>query len=240
MKEVSKVLRQTGRRTVTISLFHPIPTPKSGQIRVACVGDSITYGYRVQGRRRNSYPSQLEKLLGDGYCVGNFGYSGCTAQKNGDHPYTDRKLYRQSLAWKPDLVLLMLGTNDSKPYNWSAAAYARDMEQLIDAYKAAGSRICLLTPLPAFPVNGAVKFDISSEVLESEVLPICHALSQRKDVQLIDVRGSFEGRPDLFADGVHPNRLGAEVLAGSISRTAAGADPLRFPVRQRCEKGEKK
>lgn len=206
------------------SLLHPIPRPKPGQLRVACVGDSITYGYRVEGRRVNCYPSRLSRLLGQGYCVGNFGYSGCTAVENGDHPYMKTRLYRQSLAWKPDIVLLMLGTNDSKPYNWNAAAYERDMEKLICAYRAAGSRVYLLLPPPVFPVNGTVKFDISPEVLENEILPICRVLSERRNVVLIDAHSSFVGRPDLYADGVHPNRLGADTLAKSIYKSIRDCD----------------
>ena len=202
-----------------LALLHPVPRPKPGQIRVACVGDSITYGYRVQGRRANCYPSRLGKLLGEGYCVGNFGFSGRTAVENGDHPYTKTRLYRQSLAWKPDIVLLMLGTNDSKPYNWDAAAYERDMGKLIDAYRAVGSRVYLLLSPPVFPVDGAVKFDISSEVLENEILPICRVLSERRDVVLIDAHSNFENRPDLYADGVHLNRLGADTLAKSIYKS---------------------
>ncbi len=198
------------------SLFHPIPKPKPGQIRVACVGDSITYGYRVRNRRKNCYPARLGRLLGDGYCVGNFGYSGRTAIKNGDLPYTKTRLFRKSLEWKPDVVLLMFGANDSKPQNWNAEAYKRDLERLIDAFRAMGGRVFLLLPLPAFSVNGAVKFDISAAVLEGEILPICRTLSAQDHVTMIDTHSTYIGHPELFADGVHPNQQGADTLAKLI------------------------
>ena len=199
-----------------LSLLDPIPKPKLGQIRVACVGDSITYGYRVKKRRKNCYPARLGRLLGNRYCVGNFGCSGRTAIENGDLPYTKTRLFRKSLAWNPDVVLLMFGTNDSKPQNWNAEAYKRDMERLIDAYRAMGSRVFLLLPLPVFPVNGAVKFDISAAVLEGEILPICRTLSAQDHVTMIDTRSAFTGRAELFTDGVHPNQQGAETLANII------------------------
>ena len=97
-----------------IDALHVQPRPRAGQKRVACVGDSITYGCFVPGQPWNSYPRQLGRMLGRGYCVGNFGYTNRTALKSGDYPYTAEKLYRRSLAFQPELVLLMLGTNDTK------------------------------------------------------------------------------------------------------------------------------
>lgn len=62
---------------------------KEGQIKVACIGDSITYGsYHLTKR---NYPAVLSKMLGDGYCVNNFGFSGRTAMKDGDMPYVKDK-----------------------------------------------------------------------------------------------------------------------------------------------------
>ena len=202
-----------------ISLFHPIPKPKPDQIRVACVGDSITYGYRVRNRRKNCYPARLGKLLGDGYCVGNFGFSERTAVENGDRPYIKTRLCQMSLAWKPDIVLMMFGANDSKPQNWNAEAYKQDMEKLIDIYRALGSRVYLLLPIPVFPVKGNVKFGISATVLKNKILPICRTFAAQKRVTVIDTHSAFTGRPDLYDDGVHPNGHGAEQLATIIYKS---------------------
>jgi acyl-CoA thioesterase-1 len=70
-------------------------------VRVACVGDSITQGAGTKGR---SYPSQLQKLLGDKWEVGNFGVSGRTLLRKGDFPYWNEKAYQNALAFKPDVV----------------------------------------------------------------------------------------------------------------------------------------
>ena len=204
-----------------IDALHVSLRPRAGQKRVACVGDSITYGCFVPGQPWNSYPRQLGRMLGRGYCVVNFGYTNRTALKKADHPYTAEKLYRQSLAFQPNLVLLMLGTNDTKAVNWNAEAYARDLGELIDSYLELESRpqVFLLLPPPVFPFCGKVRWDIRSEVLENEVLPICRRVAEGKGVPVIDIHSAFVGRPEHFVDGCHPNARGARVLAKTIFKS---------------------
>ena len=206
-----------------IDALHVQPRPKAAQKRVACVGDSITYGCFVPGQPWNSYPRQLGRLLGREYCVGNFGYTNRTALKKADHPYTKEKLYRQSLAFQPNLVLLMLGTNDTKAVNWNAEAYARDLGELIDSYLELESRpqVFLLLPPPVFPFCGKVRWDIRSEVLENVLLPICQRVAEEKSVPIIDVHSAFEGRKELFMDGCHPNARGTKVMAEIVSAALA-------------------
>ena len=206
-----------------IDALHVQPRPRAGQKRVACVGDSITYGCFVPGQPRNSYPRQLGRMLGRGYCVGNFGYTNRTALKSGDYPYTAEKLYRKSLAFQPDTVLLMLGSNDTKAANWNAEAYAHDLGALIDSYLELESRpqVFLLLPPPVFPFCGKVRWDIRSEVLENEVLPICRRVAEEKGVPIIDTHSDLAGRKELFMDGCHPNAKGANLIA---EKTHAAAD----------------
>ena len=204
-----------------IDALHVQPRPRVGQKRVACVGDSITYGCFVPGQPWNSYPRQLGRMLGRGYCVGNFGYTNRTALKSGDYPYTAEKLYRQSLAFQPDLVLLMLGTNDTKAVNWNAEAYAHDLGELFESYRGLESRprVFLLLPPPVFPFCGKVRWDIRSEVLENKVLLICRRVAEWKGVPVIDVHSAFVGKPELFVDGCHPNARGAKVMAEMIFKS---------------------
>src|SRR5208282_1861310 len=77
-------------------------------IRLACVGDSITYGAGVKHRDHNSYPVQLGKLLGDKWEVKNFGHSGATMVKKGDLPYDKTNEYKHALEFKPDVVVIFL------------------------------------------------------------------------------------------------------------------------------------
>ena len=87
-----------------LSFVHPLKTPKDGQIRVACVGDSVTYGFGIPNRGKNSYPAQLGRLLGDGYCVNNYGYSGRTVSDSGDRPYRAENLYQKLLSFQPQII----------------------------------------------------------------------------------------------------------------------------------------
>ena len=94
----------------------PVAQPKS--IKVACVGNSITYGAFIPNRDKNSYPAQLQAYLGKEYDVRNFGVSGSTLLSKGDHPYINTQEYINSQKFQPDIVLIKLGTNDTKPQNW--------------------------------------------------------------------------------------------------------------------------
>ena len=71
---------------------------KAQPIRVACVGNSITYGTGIEDRARDSYPSQLQRMLGDKYVVGNFGKPGATLLYHGHRPYVVQKEFKEALA----------------------------------------------------------------------------------------------------------------------------------------------
>jgi acyl-CoA thioesterase-1 len=105
--------------------------------RIACVGDSITYGYGLASPSQQSYPAVLQTLLGTQHTVSNFGTSGCTLLKKGDKPYWNDANFGASDAFKPDVVVVMLGTNDAKPQNWAYQAdFASDYGSMIDHYRA--------------------------------------------------------------------------------------------------------
>lgn len=88
------------------------------KLKVACVGNSITFGAGIANRDLNSYPAQLQYFLGDEYEIKNFGVSRTTALSKGDHPYIKTSAFKESQAYLPDIVLIKLGTNDTKPQNW--------------------------------------------------------------------------------------------------------------------------
>ncbi len=201
-----------------ISSWHVSPKPEEGQMRIACVGDSITYGCMVPGQAWNNYPRRLQKLLGEDYCVGNFGYSSRTASKSGDYPYTAEKLYQQSLDFQPDAVILMLGTNDSKEWNWDPDVYRRDLTDLVNSYRGLDStpQIWLVLPPPVFPKGDKVLYGIRGEIIDSEICSIIREVGETEGLPVIDMHERFEGRGDLFLDGVHPDALGAKRFAGTV------------------------
>lgn len=201
-----------------ISPYHPIKKAKNNQIKIACVGDSITYGLFVANRNKNNYPNVLNGLLGDNYCVNNFGYTDRTAIKGGDHPFIKEKVYTQSLDFKPDIVIILLGTNDSKENNWDESAFISDYSELIDSYLSIDShpKVYVLLPPPVFEVRGKVLYQIRKQIIEQEVIPAVEQIAKSMNVEYIDLYNVFANRNDLFYDGVHPTADGSVLLAKTV------------------------
>ena len=191
------------------------------QTRIACVGDSITYGATLRDKSHDSYPAQLGTMLGRKYSVKNFGASGYTLQESCDRPYTSHKRYKKSLDFKPDVVLIMLGTNDTKPYNWiSTEAFQDDYRQLILSYQELPSRpdVILMTPASVFPenFNPAKPYKIRAGVA-GEAAKAVRELAKELGLPFIDIHEVTASHPEFFLqDGVHPNELGAKAIARTV------------------------
>ena len=108
------------KRLITLALLSIslITTWAQAPIRVACIGNSVTYGYGHRDPSATSYPTQLGHMLGDGYHVRNFGHSGATLLNHGHRPYTQQQAYRDAIAFAPDKAIIHLGLNDTDPRNW--------------------------------------------------------------------------------------------------------------------------
>lgn len=201
-----------------ISQYHPIKSAKNNQIKIACVGDSITYGLFVANRDKNNYPSVLSKLLGDGYCVNNFAYTNRTAIKSGDYPLVNEKIYQQSIDFEPNIVIILLGSNDSKANNWDESKFVEDYTDLIDSYLSLKSfpKVYLLLPPPIFEVKGKVLYQLRKEIISEEIVPAVKGIAETMNLDYIDLYKFFEERRDLFFDGVHPNAKGSKLLAQTV------------------------
>jgi lysophospholipase L1-like esterase len=196
---------------------------------VACVGDSITYGSGISDRANNSYPAQLERLLQEydpAWEVRNFGVSGATLLSNGDRPYVLESAYRNARSSNPDVVIIKLGTNDSKPQNWAYKdEFVADYGRMIDVFRSLPSvpEVWICKPVPAFRVN----FSIRPDVIRDEVLPFVEQIAEQKGVPVIDLYSALFEYGDLFPDGIHPNAEGAGVMARTILPYLVGV--LRMP-----------
>ena len=198
-----------------LSFAHPIRSPKPDDIRIACVGDSITYGYGVKPWPKASYPTRLGVLLGKGYCVNNFGFSGRTAGEHGEAPYTREKLFQKSLGFHPDIVILMLGTNDTKPISWKGAeAFCESLRRIIRAYQdlPENPTVLLVTPPPAF----SSAFGIDGGRLKHEVHQSVKTAAEAENTSFLDLFPALDGHPEWFFDGIHPNADGAKVIAETV------------------------
>ena len=107
------------------------------EIRIACIGNSITaYKGTLANLDLNSYPVQLRILMGEEYNIQNYGVSGRTLLKKGDYPIWNESAFTAALEFQPNIATIMLGTNDSKPYNWIyQAEFISDYYSLIDSPK---------------------------------------------------------------------------------------------------------
>jgi len=186
----------------------------TGPVIVACVGDSITAGVGSSNADHN-YPTLLGDLLGPGYKVINFGESGATLLKNGDSPYWQRGSYAGSAAALPDVVAIMLGTNDSKPQNWKIKdQFAADYAALIDYYAQMPSHPQVFAVLPP-PVPGNGNYGINEPAVE-EQLPIIEQVAAQKGDEVIDVHSGIPDDSSQFVDNVHPNDSGYILLASTV------------------------
>lgn len=186
-------------------------------IRVACIGDSITWGFTLLNPWKQSYPALLREMLGEGYEVRNFGYNDASARFDADTPYVDKRVYRDSLAWNPDVVLLMLGTNDTKTRNWDPAIFHRDYRRIVDAYRALPSapRVILVAPIRIFPIMGLPLLGVHPETMEEGVRPTIREIAEETGLELVDLRDLFTDTT-YCRDGVHPQKTGARMLAEAI------------------------
>ena len=192
--------------------------PQQDAIRVACIGNSITDGHGIDMATAYGYPALLQKKLGSGYWVKNFGVSGRTLLNKGDYPYMKEVAWKDALAFKPDIVVIKLGTNDSKPQNWQyGKEFKQDLEQMIAALRTASpkTRILLCTPIPAFKSS----WDINESVIAKEIIPIQQKVAKKEGLKVIDLHTLFANSEDLvLPDGIHPDGKGAERMAEIIAK----------------------
>ena len=188
-------------------------------IRVACVGDSITWGDKITDRDKNCYPVTLGKLLGAKFDVRNFGVNGATLLKHGDGPYWKTRAYKEAQDFQPDVVIIMLGTNDSKPQNWKYKdEFMFDLQEMVTHFRYLDSKpkIWLCTPCPVYEEG---KWGITPSVVANEIVPMVQQVAENDNLPIIDIFSAMSHRSTCFVDTVHPTAEGAEIIA----RTVAGA-----------------
>jgi len=198
------------------ALFASFSAFSQSPIKVAFVGNSITQG---PGRDNpDSYPLQVAAILGDSYEVKNFGVSGRTLLKKGDYPYWNEPQFQQVKDFQPDVVVIKLGTNDSKPQNWAHKAdFVKDYLDLIAEFRAhmpKDGKVYVVMPVPVTRVN----FGINPEVMNNEQRLMLMEIIQKSGAELIDLYTPLMDKPELLPDGVHPNNEGLRIMAAVVAR----------------------
>lgn len=190
-----------------------LKAPQKDAIRVACIGNSITDGAGIKFSNVHGYPAILQRLLGDEYHVKNFGVSGHTMLNKGNLPYMKHPAYQAAKDFNPNIVVIKLGTNDSKPQNWvHKNEFAKDLQQMIDELQAlpAQPKIYLSYPIPVFKDN----WGITDSVIVNEIRPIINKVAKKNKLDIIDFYTPLYGKNEvILSDGIHPNHKGVKLMA---------------------------
>lgn len=190
-------------------------------IKVACVGDSITQG--VGAGRGQSWPDQLRRMLGDKWNVQNFGVSGTTLMNSGDNPYQKQGAFNNAKALNPDVVVIALGTNDTKPQNWKnfKKDFEADYENLVKQFAALPGkpRIFICRP-PYIAKNGNWGINDKNTVDE---IPVIDKVAKELKLGVIDLHAALKGKDGMIPDNVHPNKDGATAIAEAVFKALTGA-----------------
>ena len=205
----------------TSSVLYPkAKVTGDGKIKIACLGDSITYGLGVVSNRDNAWVSLLVDRLGNNYKTINYGLTGRTLLSSGDMPYMKEKLAKRFWNRKENIIILMLGTNDTKEINWDYDKYNEEYRELLDKIldKKSDSKIYIMIP-PQIYINKPGKTDPNRDNLENGVVPIIRKIEKDyKDIEVIDLYSYTLDHKDWFTDNLHPNKEGNKEIANEISR----------------------
>jgi len=193
--------------------------PAEDAVKVACVGNSITDGAGIDMAEVLGYPAVLGRRLGGGYAVKNFGVSGRTMSNTGDRPYQKEPAWRDCLDWQPNIVVIKLGTNDTKSKNWATAKddLISSLQQMVDSLTALPTkpRIILAAPIPAVTPN---KFDIRDSIITTAIMPALQKFAKKKKLEYLDLHTPFQDDgKQLQSDGVHPTDKGAAQIADLVA-----------------------
>jgi len=197
----------------------------SKTIRVACVGDSLT--------QSTEYPYVLMNKLGDNYELRNFGVGSTTVTLASETPYMETASFQDVLDFTPDIIVVMLGTNDAQPslfqYN---RTFVDDYITLLQAFQNISShtKIWLVLPPPLFSDKSGA---ISPEYFEQTILPSVKQVAVETNLPLIDVYSLLINYPEYFPDGIHPenttgnwgNEPVAQIIATAVYEAILSRNP---------------
>lgn len=179
----------------------------SNTIRIACVGDSITEG--------SEYPNDLWMLLGKNYTVGNFGHGGTTVSLDTPTSYMSQPIFQEAKDFHPDIVIIMLGTNDALPsFHSYNSSFVDDYIKLINGFQALASKPQIWLVLPPPILNNGT--GLSTEFFEQNVIPDVEQAANKTNLPTINVYSALANHPECFPDGVHPNSEGSQLIANEV------------------------
>ena len=199
-------------------LVLPLLAVAQEKTKVACVGNSVTYGYGHKDPKATSYPTQLQQMLGDKYEVRNFGYSGATLLSKGHRPYINLNEYKAALEFAPDIAVIHLGLNDTDPRNWPnyRDEFYDDYINIIKALREANPEVdvyvCRMTPI----FHWHRRFKSGTRDWYHQIQELIPHIAEYGQFEIIDLSRYLYHRPDLMPDALHPDAQGAGIIAKQV------------------------
>uniref|UniRef100_UPI004027EB2F GDSL-type esterase/lipase family protein n=1 Tax=Prevotella sp. TaxID=59823 RepID=UPI004027EB2F len=187
-------------------------------VRVACVGNSITYGTGIADREHFSYPVQLQQMLGNGYVVGNFGKPGATLLYKGHRPYVEQTEFKEALRFKGDIAVIHLGINDTDPRNWPnyRDEFVKDYLSIMDSLRAANPKVRFILARMTPIADRHPRFLSGTKQWHDEIQTAIETVARVSGAELIDFHEPLYPYPNLLPDAIHPNPEGAGILAKTV------------------------
>lgn len=191
---------------------------KQKTVRVACIGNSITYGTGIADRTNDSYPSQLQRLLGSNYQVGNFGKPGATLLYRGHRPYVKQEEFREAIAFKGGIAVMHLGINDTDPRNWPnyRDEFVKDYLSIMDSLRAANPKVRIILARMTPIADRHPRFISGTKQWHGEIQTAIETVARVSGAELIDFYEPLYPYPYLLSDAIHPNPEGAGILAKTV------------------------
>ena len=186
---------------------HPPEPAVTLPIRVACVGDSIT--------QITKYPADLQTMLGPNFTVGNFGVSGSTVSLSTYKPYMNQPQFQEAETFQPDVVVIMLGTNDAHTdLQQYIGTFDTDYNALVDSFEnlTTNPQVWVVESPPVY--NNTLGID--SSFFSDTVIPHIQNVATQQNLPTIDVYDAFGNHSDYTGDGIHPNDEGAALIASQV------------------------
>jgi beta-galactosidase len=182
------------------------PSATASDVRVACVGDSITSDTK--------YTDDLSQMLGENYTVENFGVGRTTVSLEFNKPYMNQPAFQDAQRFNPDIVVIMLGTNDAYLSQEQRDNFVNDYKTLINSFNSLPSnpKVYIVVPPPVF--NNTM--GLPAKVLDNDVIPLVNQTASDLGLPTIDVHTPLLDIPEDFQDGVHPNVGGSQVIASQV------------------------
>lgn len=194
------------------------PKKRVQKIKVACVGNSITYGTGIEDREHFSYPVQLQKMLGEKYQVGNFGKPGATLLNHGHRPYMQQEEFKEAMAFKGDIAVIHLGINDTDPRNWPnyRDEFVKDYLSLMDSLRSANPKVRFILARMTPIADRHPRFISGTKLWHGEIQEAIQTVARVSGAELIDFHAPLYPYPYLLPDAIHPNPEGAGILAKTV------------------------